>query len=246
MQNADALRDYFSRVQAALPELFNMAHAICGNYELAEYALQCTLMEAWLGDSRGSMGFREGLRNILRREALAVALEERAEVPELTWNGLCTENDDEVLALLTQESVEVRRILALRYGCGFSVGRIVRLTGLPSSRVQEALERCERRVRRRLESGQRRGGEGYIAKAVRREFSRTDAAMPSQGAMYRAFAAEAAEMKRPSRLPSRMLRYALCILLAVLCAVSFWFAAVLMQPSGLSREAAHQEIVESA
>ena len=64
MQNAEALRSFYSRVTPAIPELFNRAHAICGNYDLAEYSLQYTLMEAWVGESHGGMGFREGLRNI--------------------------------------------------------------------------------------------------------------------------------------------------------------------------------------
>ena len=35
---ADALRAFFARVRPYYRELFNMAHAICGNYELAEKA----------------------------------------------------------------------------------------------------------------------------------------------------------------------------------------------------------------
>ena len=30
MQNTEALQAYFGRVTPAIPELFNMAHAICG------------------------------------------------------------------------------------------------------------------------------------------------------------------------------------------------------------------------
>ena len=40
MQNAEALRSFYSRVTPVIPELFNVAHAICGNYDLAEYSLQ--------------------------------------------------------------------------------------------------------------------------------------------------------------------------------------------------------------
>ena len=35
MQNTEALQAYFGRVTPAIPELFNMAHAICGSRELA-------------------------------------------------------------------------------------------------------------------------------------------------------------------------------------------------------------------
>ena len=102
MQNADALRSFYSRVTPAIPELFNMAHAICGNYDLAEYSLQYTLMEAWVGESHGGMGFREGLRNTLRRVALDEALENRDDPPEFTWNGLNADGDDPALHQLAQ------------------------------------------------------------------------------------------------------------------------------------------------
>ena len=78
MQNADALRSFYSRVTPAIPELFNMAYAICGNYDLAEYSLQYTLMEAWMGEFHGGMGFREGLRNTLRRVEVAAPIRDEA------------------------------------------------------------------------------------------------------------------------------------------------------------------------
>ena len=37
---ADELRTFFTRVRPYYRELFNMAHAVCGNYEVAEYAVQ--------------------------------------------------------------------------------------------------------------------------------------------------------------------------------------------------------------
>ena len=74
MQGSEALQAYFDRVKPAIPELFNMAHAICGSREQAVYALQCALVDAWLGESHGGVGFREGLRYALRGVALEEAL----------------------------------------------------------------------------------------------------------------------------------------------------------------------------
>ena len=42
---ADELRAFFARVRPCYRELFNMAHAICGNYELAEYAVQSAILD---------------------------------------------------------------------------------------------------------------------------------------------------------------------------------------------------------
>ena len=38
-QTTESLRNWFRHVEPIYPELFNAAHAMCGSYELAEYAL---------------------------------------------------------------------------------------------------------------------------------------------------------------------------------------------------------------
>jgi len=230
-QNSDALRAFFSRVTPAIPELFNMAYAICGNFDLAEYALGCTLMEAWNGETHGGMGFREGLRNTLRRVACEAALGERGAAQEKTWDGLAEESDDPLLKLLAAESAETRRAAALRYGCGLPAARIARLTGLSQARVKELLERLGRAAARRLPPQERRHAEQRLAKAIRREFERAGEDMPSLGLIYRSFEAEAAETRRPRHLTSRILKRLLAGVLAVLCALLFWLAAVLIQPA---------------
>lgn len=244
MQTSEVLRAYYSRVVPVIPELFNMAYAICGNYDLAEYALQYTLMEAWVGESHGGMGFREGLRNILRRVAMEEALELRTETPEYTWNAFTEESDDPVLGPLARENREVRRIAALRYGCGLSPARIARLTGLTPARVREALERFEKRVKRELSASEKRRADGMIARAIHREFSRRDDSMPSLSAVYRAFEAEASETRRPRHLVSRIVRRAVCVLLALLCAVTFWFAAALIRPVTVEMPVAEVQTTE--
>ena len=231
MQNADALRSFYSRVAPAVPELFNMAHAICGNYDLAEYSLQYTLMEAWVGESHGGMGFREGLRSTLRRVALEEALENRAESPEFTWNGLAADSDDPVLKQLAQESVELRRAAALSYGCGLSVQRIAQLTGASAGQVREMLQRLERRVGRKLSAKDRRRADVALRRAVSKQLARADEDMPSLGAVYRSFAAEAAETRRPSHAAARIVRRILFAVLIVICGAVFWLTAVLIQPT---------------
>ena len=55
--------------------------------------------------------------------------------------------------------------------------------------------------------------------------------MPSLGAIYRAFAAEAAETRRPSHLAARIVRRILFAVLIVACGAVFWLTAVLIQPT---------------
>lgn len=229
MQTSDVLRAYYSRVAPVIPELFNMAHAICGNYDLAEYALQCTLMEAWTGESHGGMGFREGLRNTLRRVAVAEAMGS-GEGAEYTWNGLQMRGDDPVLELLAVQTAELRRAVALRHGCGLPSGRIARLTATSAGHVREMLERFERQVSRVLTAGDYRRAELLISRTVRREFGMMDEAMPALSAIYRAFETEAAKVRRPDHRTARIVRRCLAVLLAALCAMTFWFAAVLIRP----------------
>ena len=231
MQTSDGLRTYYGRVVSAIPELFNMAYAICGNYDLAEYALEYTLMEAWVGENHGGIGFRENLRNTLKRVAMEEALELRAETPEFTWNGLCGERESPFLAALAQESVETRRAVALRYGCELPAVRIAKLMDCSPGHVHELLDRFERRVRRRLSAGEKRRFDALASRSVRQAFSETSEDMPSLSAIYRSFIQEAAETQRPRHLAAKIVRRSVSILLAVLCALMFWFAAALVHPA---------------
>lgn len=230
MQTSDALRAYFSRVLPAVPELFNMAYAICGNFEQAEYSLQYALTEAWTGEFHGGMGFREGLRNTLREVALEEALRQDEDAPEFTWDALTNPGDDALLQLLAQESAETRRAAALRYGCGLSVGKTARLMGASIGEIRETLERLCRKASRKLEAADRRRAEALMARSVRRAFSQADEHMPSLGAVYRTFAAEAAEVARPKHWMAKGVRFALYVLLLLVCAAVFWFMAALIQP----------------
>ena len=50
------------------------------------------------------------------------------------------------------------------------------------------------------------------------------------GSVFRSFQADAAGKLRPSRLPARVLKIVVSVVLAILCIAAFWFAAVLLQP----------------
>ena len=239
MQTPEALHSFFTRITPAIPELFNMAYAICGSYDLAEYVVQYTLMEAWIGESRGGIGFREGMRHTLRQVAVEAALEPRETGQEFTWDGLKGESDDPVMRLLAKESLETRRAVALRDGCGLSPGRIARLMGVPVGKVRELLDRFERSVSRKLPASERtKRLDVRLAKAVRRAFGCPDAGMPSLGVIYRTFEAEAQETRRPTHLAARLLRRALLVVLAAVLALVFWLGAVLIQPQSTEEPAA--------
>ena len=84
---ADELRAFFARVRPCYRELFNMAHAICGNYELAEYAVQSAILDVF---RRGTPRSRAGLaRDPARAQTRAMAVEQARLIDdaELTWDG---------------------------------------------------------------------------------------------------------------------------------------------------------------
>lgn len=222
------MRAFYSRVTPILPELFNMAHAICGNYDLAEYALQCALLEIWFGESHAGIGFKENLRTAVRRFSAAELTEMDERSSEITWNELENVGDDLMLETLAAESTEVRRIAALKYGCGLSASKIARLMNTSTGSINDALLRLEKRTRRRSGISARRY-EAEMTASIRSEFKHSEN-MPAPGAIYRAFAAEASQVQRPNGWLSRLLKRIAALLLALLCAFVFWLAAALIQP----------------
>lgn len=212
--------------------LFNLAHAITGNSTQAEYALQAAVLDYWSrGDIAASRhGFREGVRSSVIRSALRAGPR-----GEMDWNGLNTSPDDgdPLLLSLAQESVEVRRLLALHYGCRLSPRRIARLTGQDAKRVRNLIARFDMRNRRRLPARERRHYERHIAHAIRSQLLQPCMQAPEINSVLRTLQADAANAVLPSRLPERIVHRLLLALLALLCIVAFWLIAVLMQPAVL-------------
>lgn len=221
---------YFSRIKPIYHQLFNLAHAITGNCEQAEYALQYAMLDCWsAGEVNASHhGFRESLRSSVIRAAL-----KEARSGESDWDSLRIDADssDPFLRAIAQEGAETRRLLVLRHGCGFSLRRIVRISGMDRERARILLNRFDARTRRRLPAAQRRKYELLIARVVRSQLNQPDPAAPAMGNVFRTFQSDASAVARPSRLPARILRMVVGVILAIFCVVMFWFTAVMMQPA---------------
>lgn len=234
---------YFNRIRPIYHQLFNLAHAITGSCERAEYALQYAMLECWsAGDVNASRhGFREGLRSGVIRAAL------RESGGDSDWDGLRPDpqSSDPLLRAIAQEGTETRRLLALHYGCGFSRRRIVRQTGLSRDRVSTLLNRFEARTRRRMNPADRRKYDLLISRAVRNQLHQPSAAAPAMGNVFRTFQTDASEVSKPHRLPGRILRTAVTVVLALFCIVAFWFTAVLIQPPVLEEPGVQSEISEN-
>lgn len=231
-QTSDQLRAWFRDVEPVCAELFNAAHAMCGNYDLAEYALRCAILDVWLQNASGGMGFRERLRNALRREAFDAALSDEGLAAEFTWPGLPPAREGDALAAqLGRERVEIQRLALLRYGCGLSPRAVGQLTGLSQNQARAELSRLEARCRRTLTGQDRSRTEALIAQRMKKALSRHGPGVPHPAQVYRAFEAEAVGSAAPGHRVTRAVGAVLAALLALLCAGGFWLFAILVQPA---------------
>ena len=230
-QTSEELRAWFRNVQPMCVELFNAAHVMCGNYDMAEYALRSAILDAWLQSAAGGMGFREQLRAFLRREAFDVALCEEGLSAEFTWPGTgAAPDDDPIAAQLGQEQLETQRLVMLHHGCGIGLQGISRLTGLTRGQVRTELNRFQARCRHRLSGQDRSRVEALIARRAKRLLTQDASNVPQPSQIYRAFEAEADGTRVSGHRISRVVTGALIALMALLCAGAFWLFAVLVQP----------------
>jgi len=228
---SEELRAWFRNVQPLCAELFNAAHVMCGNYDMAEFALRSAILEVWLQQAAGGMGFRERLRAALRREAFEAALSDEGRAAEFTWPGPGMGQDDSpIAAQLGQESIRTQRLVMLRHGCALPLRQVCRLTDMTQRQARAELSRFEARCRRRLPPQDRARAEALIARQAKRLLSQSSPDAPQPGQVYRAFEAEAEATR--SRGPGmwRIAGNLLLALMALLCAGAFWLFAVLVQP----------------
>ena len=229
-QTSEALRDWFKAVEPVCAELFNAAYVMCGNYDLAEYALRSAILNAWLQDTGTGMGFRERLRAALRRAAFSSALSDEGIEAEFTWPGIGkVDADDPILAQLSNEKVQTQRLVLLRHGCGLSHRSIAQLTELSQAQARGELRRFVSRCRRRLDKSERGRAEAMIARQAKRLLARRGPGTPHPAQVYRAFEAEALSSGGGGQRISRVLGAALMLLMALACAGAFWLFAVLVK-----------------
>ena len=231
-QTSEQLRAWFRDVEPICAALFNAAHVICGNYALAEYATRSAILDVWLQNAVGGMGFRERLRAALRRDAFEAALSEDGLAAEFTWPGLpAAHDDDPILSQLARESVDTQRLAALRHGCGLSGRAIAQLTGKSQGQVRGELGRLASRCGRGLSRQDRAHVEAMLARRLKKLLSQRQKGTPNAAQIYRGFESEASAADVGGHRVSRFFGAALAAMLALLCAGAFWLFAVLVQPA---------------
>lgn len=212
-----------------------MAYAICGDYEQAEYALQRVILSGWQSRSRfrGNRGFRESLRDGMRR----MALSRLEHVREDTWDQLAEDQlaenaSDGVLRFLQTQDLPVRRAVLLRYGCLLKNRQIARCLDTTAKQADQTLDRFLRQAKRYLDAGQRGRLEAHLRNLCREQLLSGETEMPDLGAIYRNFQAEADQSARPARrTASRAVTAVAAILVAALLAGLLWAVAAVIRPA---------------
>ena len=234
-QTSESLRAWFRQLEGIYPELFNTAHAICGNYTLAENALRSAIVDVWSQNNTGGMGFRERLRHAVRAEAFdALSDGDAASPAEFTWPGFPQGSSDALTRLASRERIETQRVLMLRHGVGLPVKRIAQLTGATPSQVRTTLNRFESRGRRSLPAQDKGRFDALFQRSARQALS-SRAGIPHPSTAYRAFEAEASGMQVSSHRVSRVVYRVLVLVMALVCAAMFWLFAVLVQSPSMEQ-----------
>lgn len=195
-----ALKRDFRRLQPMLPELFNLAYAVCGRYETAEYAMRSALLSVL--QRTGHLKPSDGLR----RQVLRAARRQPPTGEELTWDGLSE----------LKAEMPVRRLAALVYGCELSDAQAARLAGFAKADVDDRLEKLEKA--------------GGTEKAVKQWMKRPNADMPEAANVLRALEAELADGSSISGRVSGAFGVIVWIILLLLAGGLFWLAAVIFAP----------------
>lgn len=239
----EVLERYLNRVRPVYHQMFNLAHALTGSVDAAEYCLQCALLQGWTaGEEAGS---RHGFREFMRREIVRAGMKNVS--AETDWDGLNAAMEGDLLQqAVAQEGVDMRRILALHCGCRLSVRQIARVCGMEARRVKAMLRRFEARARRKLGGGTGKPLDARIARTVRSMLAQPDTLAPDMLGVFRSFQTDAGAAQRPSRLAGRIARAVLATVMALLCAAAFWFAAVLLQPPVLEEAVSVEEGVSES
>jgi len=236
-ERTDELRLYFARVKPVYRELFGMAHAISGNYDVAEYCLQRAILQGFLSRRRfrSARGFRESLKSDMRRIALSGDMEEH----ELTFDGFTQSALDGPAAdpmrrLIEQEDAGTRRLVLLRFGCGLNPRQIARALDMPVRQAEVLVSRFEKRVKRRLDPAQRAHVEARLEDICREEL--LSGAAPDVGALFRTFEAEAAGTIKPVGIVPKVAARLLYVAALLFLAVFIWLVAAVIRPTVLEND----------
>jgi DNA-directed RNA polymerase specialized sigma24 family protein len=224
-------QEFLQSVKPLTGSLFNVAHAITGNCELAELVTQEALTDVFFAkrQRRGAANLRAELLRSTRSFAL-MELRDREKNADMDWRGFS--NNDEsgpLITRLSEEPVEAQRVMALRYGCGLQIKHISEAMGLNIDKAREINKKSLAHLEKAYKRERQQPIEREAAREIRRYLSRPGSAASDPGAILRYFEQTAADITPSKRMLNTTFRWFFMTLGIIICALTFWVLAVLME-----------------
>ena len=237
----DEHKNYIQKVLNKWQSVYRLAHAATGSSELAEVVLQEALLNAYVHMDEASL--RENMRRAVSDSALAhLKAAKKAGNLELDWNGFVerpdalSEQDAPLWEFMSGQSVQVKRIVTLKYAMRWSPRQIADVMDMHTGEVKEAFTRAMAQLQRRGSQSTAVARNMRISpfdramnRIIRLELARTGNDLPDVGAVMQMFEQDAAAVRRPNmtarKLTGGVLRTAVMLLVAML----FYLGALMAQ-----------------
>lgn len=237
----DEHKNYIQKVLNKWQSVYRLAHAATGSSELAEVVLQEALLNAYVHMDEASL--RENMRRAVSDSALAhLKAAKKAGNLELDWNGFVerpdalSEQDAPLWEFMNGQSVQVKRIVTLKYAMRWSPRQIADVMDMHTGDVKEAFTRAMAQLQRRGSQSTAVARNMRISpfdramnRIIRLELARTGNDLPDVGAVMQMFEQDAAAVRRPNmtarKLTGGVLRTAVVLLVAML----FYLGALMAQ-----------------
>lgn len=237
----DEHKNYIQKVMNKWQSIYRMAHAATGSSELAELVLQEALLEAYVHADDGSL--RENMRRAITESAVAhVKAARKAGHLDVDWDGFIhrpdglSEQDAPVWDFMHEQTVQVKRVIMLRYMLRWSPRQIADIMDMHTGEVKELITRTMAQLQRRVGSlapttrGVRISPlDRALVRVLRLELSRGGDDLPDVGAVMQAFEQDAAAVRRPNVTARKVTGGVMRMVVALALAMLFYLGAIMAQ-----------------
>lgn len=237
--NLDDPQGYQARLKPIYSEMFRAAHAVIGNRDLAEFVLKNAVREAYLRrrEWRDRMNFREGVLSAVRLVGLTeLRLIRRKGGYELDWEGFsqrCPEGlgaaEQKLYRAIASQSLQTRRMMVLRHGCGFKERQIAEILNMKPAQVHEELTGCAAGMEHAAGKASIHGMERLLRRVMRAEMSRPGEDLGEMGAVLRSFERDVQHVSSRKFSVGHWIGTVFGVLGALVCAALIWLIAVLLE-----------------
>lgn len=237
----DEHKNYIQKVLNKWQSVYRMAHAATGSSELAEVVLQEALLSAYV--HMDEMSMRENMRRAVSDAALAhVKAAKKARHLELDWNGFVerpealSEQDALLWEFMSEQSLEVKRIVMLKYALRWSPRQIADVMDMHTGKVKEAYARAMAQLQRRDGPSTAVARNMRISpfdramnRIIRLELARTGSDLPDVGTVMQMFEQDAAAVRRPNMTARKLTGGVVRMGVALMVALVFYMGALMAQ-----------------